>query len=127
MPPTCMLRSTMRTLSLVALCVLFSLPLAGEDLRLWKWSAAAYASSQVFDSATSWGYVEANPRLRSEDGRFGGKAVAIKSVYTGGLIMLQWYLVKKHPLSKSVKVFASINFGLAGAGAAVGIRNLRME
>ena len=73
------------------------------------------------DVATSWGCVEANPLLRSADGRFGGQGLAIKVGVTGGMIAMAHWLHRKHPSLDRPMGFA---LGLAGGSLhALAIRN----
>jgi hypothetical protein len=94
------------------------------DLRLWKASAATLAATSALDVFSSWGKCcERNRLLASSDGRFGGRAVAIKSGALGGQLLLQYFVVRRSP--KLAKVLGFVNFAGAGAVTAVAIHNFR--
>jgi hypothetical protein len=95
------------------------------DLRLWKVSAATLAGASALDIASSWGRCcERNPLLSSVDGRFGGRALAVKSTALGGQLLMQYLVVRKSP--KLARVLGYVNFGGAGVLTGVAIRNFRI-
>jgi len=92
------------------------------DLRLWKVSAATLAATSALDVLSSWGKCcERNRLLASSDGRFGGRALAIKSGALGGQLLLQYFVVRRSP--KLAKVLGFVNFAGAGAVTAVAVHN----
>lgn len=93
---------------------------------LWKASVAAFVASQAADigsSLTSSGY-EANPMLCGADGRFGRKAVLIKSAATVGIVLAERYVVRRWP--KARKLFTIVNFGVASLNFQVTVHNIRL-
>ncbi|MBK7928347.1 MAG: hypothetical protein IPJ98_12890 [Bryobacterales bacterium] len=97
-------------------------PLA-PPTRLWKASLAALAIATAADLATSLGKRELNPALRSADGRFGARGVAIKSLVTGSSLAGQWFLVRRSP--QAAPYAAVANFGMAGVFSAAALHNSR--
>lgn len=92
-----------------------------RDCRVW--STLSLLAAHSFDAASSWGGVEANPVLASgPTSRFGARGTALKFSFTGGYMVLQTLLMKKHPESK--KAFCAANFAGAAAVSAVAVRNL---
>jgi hypothetical protein len=91
--------------------------------RLWKASLAVLAVAAVADVVTSYGKRELNPALRSTDGRFGSRGLAIKSLVTGSALAGQWFLVRRAP--ESGRYAAVANFGMAGVFSAAAVHNAR--
>lgn len=89
--------------------------------KLYKWSVAALVAGNVADVASSWGRPEANPILARNHSNFGGSALAVKSGITGGMLVFQYFMTKKHPETK--KSFMWTNFVSAGILGGVAARN----
>jgi hypothetical protein len=88
---------------------------------LWRASLVAVLASSTLDAHSSWGKREMNPLLAGADGRFGTRAVAIKSLITGAALGGQWLMLRHKP---SMTKYAIIgNFGLAGIYTRVAIHN----
>ena len=88
---------------------------------IWRASVAALVASSALDAHSSWGKREMNPLLAGPDGRFGTRAVAIKSLITGAALGGQWFMLRHKP---SMAKYAIIgNFGLAGIYTRVAIHN----
>jgi hypothetical protein len=84
--------------------------------KSFKWSLAPLAASQVLDAASSYGMRELNPALAGTDGRFGGRAVALKLGVTGAIVGFEYLVVKIHP--GSARFFIRINW--SGAALTTG-------
>src|SRR5579863_6633468 len=89
--------------------------------KKWAISLAPLAGSQALDAASSYGLRELNPVLAQPDGRFGMKAVGIKFGVVGGLIGVEYLLVRKYP--RSAKFFTVINWTTAEATTGLAIHN----
>src|SRR5579871_1482020 len=76
-------------------------------LRAWKWSLAPVIATQALDAASSWNMRELNPALANGDGRFAGKAAALKFGAAGALLCAEFVLVKRHP--GAARVLAKLN------------------
>ena len=121
-----MLRSQFsRLVSRAAVALVFAacLPLAAQDRPLYWASVAAVTAANVADVHSSLGKLEANPLLRSADGRFGSRGVTIKSGIAAGNIGVQALILRRWP--KARKAAAIANFIAAGALVAVAARNYR--
>ena len=114
-----------RLISRVAIGLIFAacLPLAAQDRPLYWSSVAAVTAANVADVHSSLGKYEANPLLRSADGRFGAHGVAIKSFIAAGNIGVQALILRRWP--KARKAAAIANFVAAGALVAVAARNYK--
>lgn len=88
----------------------------GQD-RLYRWSLVAAAAAQTADIASSWGGIEANPRL-GRGREFGWQATGIKLAVVGGGLLVQRYVLRRHP--RHTRLAAAVNFGVA-------VRNWRMR
>ena len=113
----------------IVLCVsLFSSTLgAAENVekkghgKLWWASVAAMVAVSVLDTHSSWGRQELNPVLANGNGRFGGKAIAIKAALAGGIAGGQYLLLRNN--HEAEKYTAIGNFALAGVMGGVAARN----
>lgn len=103
---------------------LFVVPLSAEEGRrgrFWKASVVALAGATAADAASSVGRIELNPVLRSADGRFGARGIAIKAAISGGAVFAQWLLLRKNP--EAEKYAATANFLAATTFTSVAFRN----
>lgn len=89
--------------------------------RLWMASSIALIAATSADMASSWGRYEANPMLRSADGRFGARGVSIKLAITGAMIVPQMFIMRQSPGAQ--RLFTIANFAQAGLYTSVAIRN----
>ena len=104
----------MRFILLLSLC----LPLVAQD-GLWKASMVTLGVAHATDVASSWGHGEANPVLRSGDGRFGVRGLVIKGLAAAAAIAPQWVMPPRYR-----SWMRWVNFGLAGVVAVVATRNV---
>lgn len=108
-----------------------SAPLPAQNIPELKWKRPwltpmrafeiSLAGGIVADATSSWGCFESNPLLRSADGRFGAKGVAIKAGISGGGLLLAHLLHRKYP-----KLEKPLTFAFGGGSAwlhGVAIRN----
>jgi hypothetical protein len=103
-------------------------PCFGQEKRVWRkvWTAsvAALAAVNVMDARSSVGRYETNPLLQDGQGRFSpGRAIAVKSAASGGILVLQALLMRRRPQEKLERPAALINFAAAAAVGAVAYRN----
>ena len=108
----------MRTQKLVGLLIilgLFSAQAKAEDVqiyhshgKLWKFSAAMLTAVTIADMQSSVGRQEANPLLASQNGQFSGQGVALKGLMVGGLLGVQWVMLRRNP--QASKYAAGANF-----------------
>jgi hypothetical protein len=114
-----------------AVALLLCLPAglaAGETRRGWRkaWvaSVAAVVTVNVLDARTSAGRLEANPFLQDAQGRFSpGRAIAVKTVASGGMLLVQYLLHRRMPERRLEKPAALVNFAAAAAVGAVACVN----
>jgi hypothetical protein len=124
----------MRFLGLLLLAsILLSSPCFAESLvhptpgkekpstSFWKASVIALVAASAADVHSSMGRYELNPMLRSADGRFGIKGIAIKSLIAGGAIGMQYLLVRKSPQASRYAAIA--NLGMTAMFTKVAIHN----
>jgi hypothetical protein len=93
----------------------------GSWQKKWAISLAPLVASEALDAASSYGLRELNPVLAQPDGRFGMKAAGIKFGVIGGLVGVEYLLVRKYP--RSAKFFTVINWTTAGATTGLAIHN----
>jgi hypothetical protein len=92
--------------------------------KRWIVSAIMLVASNVADGISSRGAYEANPLMRNSTGSFsGGRALAIKSGFTGGALAVEWLLLRRNPNATALNTAAVANFAAAGAVSAIAIRN----
>lgn len=102
---------------------LFSTQAQAETKRgkLWRASVAVLGAVSIADMHSSMGRREANPFLRSSDGRFHGRGIALKSIAVASVVGAQWLMVRKHP--NSAGYAAAANFAAASLTGAVVVHN----
>lgn len=81
---------------------------------------AIHLGATSADAATSWGRVELHPMLRSADGRFGARGLALKFGIFGAVELAKWRLAKRYPRERWVRV---LSLGPAAAFGGVAVRN----
>ena len=93
--------------------------------QAWYYSSVgAVYTTQFTDIHSSWGGIEANPLL-GRGHKFGWESAVIKlSAVTAGMLFQHW-AVKKYP--PAMKYATITNFVIAGAGAAITIRNYNIS
>jgi hypothetical protein len=99
---------------------IFSVNAQAETRRgkIWRVSAAALGAVTIADIQSSMGRPEANAFLRSSDGRFSGRGIALKSLVVGAAIGGQWLMLRRNP--SAANWAAGVNFAAASlTGAAV--------
>jgi hypothetical protein len=88
--------------------------------RAWKLSLLALAGATSADALSSWGKQEGNPLLRSSNGTFGLRGLAIKSGLTGVSFIPQ-YIMRNNP--KAQKMFTVLNFAETAMFTALAVHN----
>lgn len=85
---------------------------------------AAMVGASAWDAFSSMGKSESNPLLRSSDGNFGGKGIAIKAGLAGAALLPQYFLRDRKDLRK---IFTVVNFIDAGVYAGVAAHNMGIK
>jgi hypothetical protein len=88
---------------------------------LWRVSAALLGAVTIADVQSSLGRPESNAFLRSPDGRFATRGVALKTVAVGAALGAQWLMMRRHP--QAAPYAAAANFAAASLTGAVVIHN----
>jgi len=91
--------------------------------QLWRVSLVSVAVAQAMDSHSSWGKRELNPVLANEAGAFGTKGALIKLTITSSLMGIEYLVTRGQRNQRLYRTLSVINFGAAGASAAVATRN----
>ena len=109
----------------VVLALLGAPGLAAETrkAKLWRVSMVVLGGASVTDACFSWGKMEANPLLRTNDGRFGTRSVALKGSLVGAAMIFQWRLTRKDP--KLTPYLATANLATAGILTGAAVRGFR--
>ncbi len=123
----------MRTQKLVGLLVVFGL-LGGQahaqefvvdqhsgHTKLWKVSAALLGAVTIADMQSSVGRQEANPLLTSQNGQFNMQGMALKGALVGGLVGVQWLMLRHNP--HAAKYAAGANFAATALTGAIVVHN----
>lgn len=79
---------------------------------IWKISIAAMLAATTMDAVSSMGKQESNPLLRSSDGTFGARGIAVKGSLAALCIAPQILLRNHHELRKPFIIANSISTGL---------------
>jgi len=95
-----------------------------RSATLWKVSIATMLAASAFDAASSMGKREQNPLLRSSDGTFGTKGVALKFGLVGASLAPQIIFRNRKDLRR---LFTIINFGDTAMFTAIGVHNLGVK
>jgi hypothetical protein len=95
-----------------------------RSATLWKVSIATMLAASAFDAASSMGKSEQNPLLRSSDGTFGTKGVALKFGLVGASLVPQMIFRNRKDLRR---LFTIINFGDTAMFTAIGVHNLGVK
>lgn len=111
----------MRIVILLAL----SLPLSAAPRWLYRVSQVAAVSGHTLDAASSWGYQEGNPLMRSRDGRFGRRGLALGLGIRGAWLVGGELIARRRPKLRGFVAVA--NFGQAGISSVSAARNWRMK
>jgi len=109
---------------IVTLCAIgFLLCCAGiaRGENLYPISVATLTAAHGADVHSAWGKIEANPLLRSPDGRFGVRGAAVKSGLVAGHLTVQTLILRRWP--KARKAATIVNFAAVGVVAVIAVRN----
>jgi hypothetical protein len=79
---------------------------------VWKISIATMLGATAWDAASSMGKQEANPLLRSSNGTFGGKGIAIKAGLAGLSLAPQIIFRDRKDLRKLFTIANFVNTGI---------------
>jgi hypothetical protein len=93
--------------------------------RRWAVSLSPLVASQALDAASSYGMRELNPLLANSNGSFGSKAAGIKFSAIGGLVAVEYLLVKKYP--KSAKAFSILNWTSTAITTGLTVHNYNLR
>jgi hypothetical protein len=91
--------------------------------RIWIASIGANVGANALDVISSWGKHENNPLLRSSNGTFAMKGLAIKSSIIGASMIPQIMLRDHKELRRT---FAIVNFVSAAAFSGVALHNFTL-
>lgn len=92
-----------------------------RSAMIWKISIATMLAASAFDAASSMGKNEQNPLLRSSDGTFGSKGIAVKFSLMGAAVVPQIIFRNRKDLRK---IFTIINVGDTALFTTIGVHNL---
>ena len=120
-----MRRVNLATLFLLTIAMTAQAETTTRRHKIWRLSAALLACVTIADISSSAGRPEANPLLRSPDGRFSGRGIALKGAIVGGALGTQWLLTRKNP--KAAGYAAAANFAAAGLTGGTAARNYMLK
>lgn len=113
-----------RTL-LIAILAAHSASAESRWAKVARWSAIAVAAASGADATSSWGRIEMHPGLRSSDGRFGGRGLAVKAGVTAGYLAATRLILRRHP--DKARQVAIVDFAVAGVFAGAAAYNFRLN
>jgi hypothetical protein len=100
----------------------------GRWTKRWWASVGLVVAANLADIHSSRGLAETNPLLRNRQGGVDlPKSVVIKSVASGGFLLLEAVLLRRMPEERLEKPFTVINSAVAAAVAATAVRNYRIS
>ena len=114
----------------IALFLLLAPGIRAEGLprKLWKWTVAAVVASSASDIASSMGgKYEMNVLLRSRDGTFGTRGIALKSAMVGGILVSEYLMQRRNPGSAMYVGLAVVNTSLTAATVVTVRANLKVK
>jgi hypothetical protein len=112
---------TVCAVGFLACCTMIARGEEPRRSRLWRISVAAVAGASAADYATSLGHYERNGLLAGADGRFSpGRAIAFKLGPQAGLLYWQ-------ARSRNKRLWAVVNFAMAGVYGATAVYNRRQK
>jgi hypothetical protein len=91
----------------------------------WKLSIAPLVASQALDITSSYGMRELNPLLAQSRGQFGAESATIKLGVTGGLIGVEYLIIKAHP--SAARLFTKLNWGAAALTTGFAAHNFAIK
>src|ERR1035437_2127204 len=100
-------------------------PAVPPGRTLYRWSVTILAVSGAADVVSSWRRPEANPVVAGPGSTFGGGSVAIKLGLVGSSFLLERLVLRHRP--DLCRRIAWLNFGIAGAQAAVVRHNISLR
>jgi hypothetical protein len=89
--------------------------------KLWKFSVAMLGAVTIADMQSSMGRQEANPLLASQNGQFSAQGMALKGLVGGGVVGVQWLLLRHNP--QASKYAAGANFAATAVTGAIVVHN----
>lgn len=95
---------------------------APDHSTLYKWSCVSLVAANGMDAASSWNKRELNPILGQT---FAGRAIAIKAGGTAGVLVAQYFVLRRHP--QAHKSAAIVNFAVSGVLGGIAARNFRIQ
>jgi hypothetical protein len=93
--------------------------------RAWKRSLIPVLASQALDTASSYGMRELNPLLADSSGRFGAKAAGIKFGSTAAILLVEYWIVRKHP--GAARVLTKLNWSGAAVTSGLAAHNFAIR
>lgn len=81
------------------------------------------AVTNVLDIQSSWGKHELNSTLSASNGTFGTQGALLKLGFQGGLMGIEYLLVRRHPSRGLYRALSIFNFGASGVIGGVAIHN----
>ncbi len=94
-----------------------------KQLNLWRASVAALLTGNVMDATSSWGKRELNPMLSGTEGQFGKGGALLKLGVAGGVVVVEYLVLRHRPYRSLAKGLAWINFGDAAVTGGMASRN----
>lgn len=91
--------------------------------RYWRFSLGILAAGNAIDTASSYGYGEGNWLLRSSDGRFEVRGLALKAGLVGAVAATEYVILRRTHSARLTHLLAWLNTNLGATAGAVGVHN----
>jgi hypothetical protein len=89
----------------------------------WRFSLGILAAGNAIDTASSYGYGEGNSLLRSSDGRFEARGLALKAGLVGAVAATEYVILRRIHSARLTHLFTWLNTDMGATVGAVGVHN----
>jgi len=104
---------------------------AQSSLKPFYWSVSVALTGTAIDSVSSYGYGEASPFLRGADGRFGTRALILKTGTTATLLIGEVIAIRltRHNrfAGRIAAACSAVNFSIGAGWTVVGAHNFAVR
>lgn len=96
---------------------------AASHLACWRSSLVILSAGNAIDTASSYGYSEKNPMLRSSGGHFETRGILVKAGIVGAAGFIEYGILRRTHSARVARFLAAFNTAIGGTTAAMGVHN----